>query len=307
METNSPIYVAGSTGLVGSAVVRKLNFLGYKNILTERVPLLNRESVGDFFSDKKPEYVFLCAAKVGGIVANRDFPADFIYDNLMIQSNVIDASHIFGVKKLLFLGSSCIYPKMCPQPIKEEYLLSGHLEPTNSAYAIAKIAGIEMAKAYRKQYGLNSICLMPTNLYGPNDNFDLETSHVLPALIRKFHEAKIGGRKTVEIWGTGLPRREFLHVDDLASACVFLMQSYDSDEIINVGCGQDIGIAYLAYKVAEIVGFDGSVNFDSSKPDGTPKKLLDVSRLFSMGWKPKISLDEGIASTYEWYLKNRNE
>jgi GDP-L-fucose synthase len=266
--------------------------------------LERQAQVESFFEEQRPEYVFLAAAKVGGIWANNSFPAEFIYSNIMVQTNVIHSAYRTGVKKLLFLGSSCIYPKHCPQPMKEEYLLTGPLEPTNEPYALAKIAGIRACQSYNRQYGTNYISVMPTNLYGPNDNFDLETSHALPALIRKFHEAKIKSNSSVTIWGTGLPRREFLHVDDLADACIFLMNHYDESDIINVGCGEDISIAELALLVKGVVGYTGDIEYDIEKPDGTPRKLLDVSRLRDLGWQPKLSLEEGIKKTYEWYCQN---
>jgi GDP-L-fucose synthase len=265
---------------------------------------MRQEEVEHFFDQERPEYVFLAAAKVGGILANSTYPADFIYKNLVIQTNVIHASYLFNAKKLLFLGSSCIYPKLCPQPMKEEYLLSGYLEPTNEPYAIAKIAGIKMCQFYNRQYDTHFISVMPTNLYGPNDNFDLETSHVLPALMRKCHEAKAKDRKEVEIWGTGKPRREFLHVDDLSDACVYLMNHYDESDFINIGTGKDSSIRELAEIVAKVVGFEEKLRFDTSKPDGTPQKLLDISRLKGLGWSPRISLKDGIKQTYEWCLKN---
>jgi GDP-L-fucose synthase len=305
MKLDSKIYVAGHRGLVGSAIVRRLRELGYSNLVVRsraELNLLNQQAVLDFLAAQRPAYVFLAAAKVGGILANDSYPAEFLAENLGIQINVIDSAFRNGVKKLQFLGSSCIYPRLAPQPIKEEYLLSGPLESTNEWYAIAKIAGIKLCQAYRKQYGFNAISLMPTNLYGPGDNFDLENSHVLPALIRKFHEAKIQGRREVVIWGTGSPRREFLHVDDLASAAVHLMLTYDELEIVNVGTGEDITIADLARLVQREVGFEGQLIFDSAKPDGTPRKLLDVSRLSGLGWRPGIGLAQGIASTYEWFL-----
>jgi len=304
MEKNSKIYIAGHVGLVGSAITRKLQAEGYSNLVfrtLEELDLMDKTATADFFKKEKPEYVFLAAAKVGGIKANDDYPADFIYQNLEIQNNIIHNSFLNGVKKLLFLGSSCIYPRECQQPIKEEYLLTGPLEPTNNAYAIAKIAGIKMCQAYNKQYGTNYISAMPTNLYGPRDNFDLESSHVLPALIRKFHEAKIKNQKEVVIWGTGLPKREFLHVDDLADACVYLMKNYNDSEIINIGTGEDITILELAQIIKEIVGFEGKIVNDKTKPDGTPRKLLDISKLHSMGWEHGISLKNGIESTYEYY------
>jgi GDP-L-fucose synthase len=304
MRPDQTIYVAGHRGLVGSALVRALERHGFTNLLRHthaELDLTDRDAVDTFFAEQRPAYVFLAAAKVGGIVANDTYPADFIRDNLAIQLHVIDAAHRFGVEKLLFLGSSCIYPKLCPQPMKEEYLLTGALEPTNSAYAVAKIAGIEMCQAYRRQYGCHFISVMPTNLYGPGDNYDLETSHVLPALIRKFHEAQEAGAPTVTIWGTGSPRREFLHADDLAEACLFLMDRYDEPEIINIGVGEDATIRELAERVAEATGFTGELLFDTSKPDGTPRKLLDVSRLTTLGWRAQIDLREGIRRTVEEY------
>ena len=300
MDSSSKVYVAGNTGLVGSAIVRMLHMKGYTNIRSSpssRWDLRDQRDVEDFFRINQPEYVYLAAAKVGGIVANRDYPAHFIYDNLMIQSNIINYARKYGVKKLLFLGSSCIYPKMCEQPIKESYLMTGPLEPTNDAYAIAKIAGIKLCQAYRKQYGFNAISLMPTNLYGPNDNFDLESSHVLPAMIRKFYEAK----DKVTLWGDGSAMREFLHVDDLAEACFECMKSYDSSDVINVGTGQDVTIKELAETVADVVGFKGEIVWDTSKPNGTPRKVLNIEKIKTLGWKPKISLREGIESTYEWF------
>ena len=300
MDSESKVYVAGNTGLVGSAIVRMLHMKGYTNILStpsSHFDLRRQDDVERFFKTNEPEYVYLAAAKVGGIGANKDYPGHFIYDNLMIQSNIIHAARKFGVRKLLFLGSSCIYPKMCEQPIKEEYLMTGPLEPTNDAYAIAKIAGIKMCQAYRKQYGFNAISLMPTNLYGPNDNFDLETSHVLPALIRKFHEAN----DEVTLWGDGSAMREFLHVDDLAEACFACMKDYNGSDPINVGTGEDVTIGELSDIIADIVGFRGKTIWDTSKPNGTPRKVLNVDKIKSLGWKPKISLFEGIKSTYEWY------
>lgn len=345
MELDSKIYVAGHRGLVGSAIHRKLRENGYTNIIGRTYKELNLErqaQAESFFQEQRPEYVFLAAAKVGGIWANNSFPAEFIYSNLMVQMNVIHSAYRTRVKKLLFLGSSCIYPKHCPQPMKEEYLLTGPLEPTNEPYAVAKIAGIKTCQSYKRQYGKNYISVMPTNLYGPNDNFDLETSHVLPALIRKFHLAKlaakgdwegiqkdearygpipkdvrtaVGGlvtnqqsaisnRQSVVLWGTGSPKREFLHVDDLADACVFLMNHYDESDIINIGCGEDISIAELALLVKDVVGYTGNIEYDTKKPDGTPRKLLDVSKLMGLGWKPKTSLEEGIRNTYEWYCRS---
>lgn len=349
MNENDKIYVAGHRGLVGSAIMRKLQANGYSRLVVRthsEVDLADQSSVNRFFETEKPQYVFLAAARVGGIHANNTYPADFIRDNLEIQTNVIDAAYRYGAAKLLFLGSACIYPKLAPQPIKEEYLLTGPLEPTNEWYALAKIAGIKMCQAYRRQYGFNAISIMPTNLYGPNDNFDLEKSHVLPALIRKFHLAKLArsgdssgllkdeqrfgpipepfrtdllmaARKNattgkeplippslVTLWGTGTPRREFLHVDDLADACLFLMQQYDSEEIINVGMGEDVTISELVEITRKTVGFGEGIAYDSTKPDGTPRRLLDNSRLQPLGWKPKIGLHDGIKQTYEWYLKN---
>ncbi len=292
--------------MVGSAIHRKLTELGYTNIITatkEEINLKSQEDVRNFFLHHTFEYVFLCAAKVGGIKANSDFKADFIYDNIMIQSNIIHSAKMFGVKKLLFLGSSCIYPKLCKQPIKEEYLLTGLLEPTNDAYAIAKIAGIKMCQSFNEQYGTNFISVMPTNLYGYNDNYDLNNSHVLPAMIRKFHEAKINNSKQVEIWGDGTPMREFLFVDDLADACLFLMETYNDSEIVNIGTGEDITIKKLAFLIKNIVGFEGSIHFNGTMPNGTPRKLLDVSKLTNLGWEYKTSLKEGVEKTYEEYVK----
>ena len=302
MNVESKVYVAGNTGLVGSSIVRMLHRKGYTNIVSSpssHWDLRRQEDVERFFRINEPEYVYLAAAKVGGIGANKDYPAHFIYDNLMIQSNIINAARKFGVKKLLFLGSSCIYPKMCEQPIKEEYLMTGPLEPTNDSYAIAKIAGIKMCQAYRKQYGFNCISLMPTNLYGPKDNFDLETSHVLPAMIRKFDDGKRG--KTVTLWGNGSAKREFLHVDDLADACFTCMKDYNSPEPINVGTGEDVTIKELAETIAKTVGYDDLINWDITKPNGTPRKVLNVDKIKTLGWEPKIGLEEGIKSTYEWY------
>jgi GDP-L-fucose synthase len=304
MNRSARIFVAGHVGLVGSAICRRLAQSGFERVIARtraQVDLRDAAAVREFFGSEKPEYVFLAAAKVGGILANSSRPAEFIFDNLAIQTSVIDAARRSGVKKLAFLGSSCIYPRLAPQPIREEYLLSGPLEPTNEWYAVAKIAGIKLAQAYRRQYGFDAICLMPTNLYGPQDNFDLASSHVLPALIRKFHEAKAAGAAEVVIWGTGTPRREFLHVDDLADAAIFLMDHYQEEEIINVGTGVDVTIRELAEIVAEVTGYDGALSFDTTKPDGTPRKLLDVSRLTALGWSSRISLREGVASTYEWY------
>ncbi len=303
MTPVSRIFVAGHRGLVGSAVLRELERLGYRNLLIEtrnNLDLRDQGAVSRFFARQLPEFVFVCAAKVGGIQANATHPAEFLYDNLAIEINLIHAAWRHRAQKLLFLGSSCIYPKLAPQPIKEEYLLTGPLEPTNEAYAIAKIAGMKMAAAYRAEYGFSAISLMPTNLYGPGDNFDLETSHVLPALIRRFHEAKISSAPSVTLWGTGVPRREFLHVDDLASAACWAMETYDAAEHLNVGTGEDLTIAELAQKVAQVVGYTGQIRFDPARPDGTPRKLLDVSRIHSLGWHARIPLEEGIRSTYDW-------
>lgn len=306
MRKQSKIYVAGHRGLVGSAIVRKLLAEGYENLLLKtkaELDLLCQSDVEAFFETEKPEYVFLAAAKVGGILANKKMKADFIYENLQIQNNIIWSSWKNSVAKLLFLGSSCIYPKMCAQPIKEEYLMTGPLEETNDAYAIAKIAGIKMCQSFNAQYGTKFISVMPTNLYGPNDNFDLESSHVLPAMIRKFHDAKISGSESVTLWGTGSPKREFLHVDDLADALIFLMDRYDSSEIINIGTGEDVTIKELAELIRKEVGYDGEVVWDTTKPDGTPRKLLDVSRLHGLGWSHVIPLEEGVRGTYEWFVK----
>ena len=305
MEKNSKIYIAGHRGMVGSALLRKLETEGFTNFVlrtSKELDLRDQASVARFFKEEKPEYVFLAAAKVGGIIANNTYRAEFLYENLMIQSNIIHQSHVNGVKKLLFLGSSCIYPKLAPQPLKEDYLLTGPLEPTNEPYAIAKIAGIKMCDAYRDQYGCNFISVMPTNLYGPNDNYDLNNSHVLPALIRKFHEAKEKGDPEVVVWGTGTPRREFLHADDLADACYFLMERYNEPGLVNIGVGEDISIAELANLIKEIVGYQGTIVFDTSKPDGTPRKLLDVSKLKNLGWQPSISLKEGIEKVYRHHF-----
>ncbi|WP_083561007.1 GDP-L-fucose synthase [Oceanococcus atlanticus] len=310
MQPDSRIFVAGHRGMVGSAIVRALRAAGYDNLLLldrQALDLRERAAVEAMFEQHKPEYVFLAAAKVGGILANNEYPADFLRDNLLIQTNVIDAAWRHAARKLLFLGSSCIYPKLAPQPLKEEYLLSGALEPTNEWYAIAKIAGLKMCQAYRRQYGFDAISLMPTNLYGPGDNFDLHNSHVLPALIRKFHEACEHNKASVEVWGSGTPRREFLHVDDLAQACLFFMHEYADEMTVNIGWGEDISIADLADSVAQVVGYDGLLQFDASKPDGTPRKLLDTSRATALGWRPKITLGEGLAETYAWYKKNRAE
>ena len=306
MNLDSRIFVAGHNGMVGSAIVRKLEQLGYTNIITmqrSKLNLLDQSEVDNFFRKIGPEYVFLAAAKVGGIKANRDMKADFIYENLMIQTNIIKSSYVYDVKKLIFLGSSCIYPKFCEQPIKEEYLMTGELESTNDAYAVAKIAGIKMCQSYNEQYGTNFISAMPTNLYGPNDNYDLNNSHVLPAMIRKFHEAKVEGKDSVEIWGTGTPKREFLYVDDLADACVFLMNNYSGSEIVNIGTGQDVTIAELAVGISKVVGYEGGIHFNTNMPDGTPRKLLDVSKLEEIGWKYSTSLKEGIEKTYKDYVK----
>jgi len=307
MKPDSKIYVAGHQGLVGSAICRRLKEKGYNNIIgrtREALDLERQAETQAFFEKEKPEYVFLAAAKVGGIWANDTYPAEFIYSNIMVQTNIIHSSYRTGVKKLLFLGSSCIYPKHCPQPMKEAYLLTGPLEPTNEAYAVAKIAGIKTCQAYDRQFGTKYISVMPTNLYGPNDNFDLQTSHVLPAFIRKVHQAKVEGRPSVTVWGTGTPKREFLHVDDLADACVFLMNAYDDPEIINIGTGKDISIAELAGLVREVVGYTGEIAYDAEKPDGMPRKLLDVSKLRSLGWVPRLSLREGIEKTYAWYREH---
>lgn len=307
MEKNSKVYVAGHRGLVGSAIVRNLEANGFTNIITRthaELDLTNQADVRKFFEEERPEYVFLAAAKVGGIHANNTYPADFIYDNLMIQNNVIKAAHDFKVTKLLFLGSTCIYPKMAPQPIKEEYLLTGALEETNEAYAVAKIAGLEMCKFFKRQYGDNFISCMPTNLYGPNDNFDLKNSHVLPALIRKFHEAKVNGSEVVEVWGTGTPLREFIYVDDMAAACVFLMENYDGGQHVNIGTGEEVSIRQLAETVKEVVGFEGELVFNTDMPDGTPRKLTTVDKLHGLGFMHKISLNDGIRMAYEWFLEN---
>ena len=307
MEKNSKIYVAGHLGLVGSAITRKLKSLGYTNLILktkDELNLMDQSAVAGFFASVKPEFVFLDAAKVGGILANNAYPAQFIYENLQIQNNIIHNSYLNSIKKLLFLGSSCIYPKLCPQPMKEEYLLTGLLEPTNEPYAIAKIAGIKMCQSYNRQYGTNFIAVMPTNLYGPNDNFHSDDSHVLPALIKKFHEAKISNSLTVSVWGTGSAKREFLHVDDLAEALLFLMNNYNDPQTINVGTGEDLSIKELAETIKKITGFEGEIIWDKTKPDGTPRKLLDVNCLHKLGWRHKIKLEEGIKNTYEWYKKN---
>jgi GDP-L-fucose synthase len=306
MNTDATIFVAGHRGLVGSAIVRRLAAGGYDRVLVRtraELDLTRQEAVERFFQEHRPEYVFLSAAKVGGIVANDTYPAEFIRDNLLIEANVIDAAYRAGTKKVLFLGSSCIYPREAPQPMKEEHLLTGPLEVTNEAYAVAKIAGIEMVRSYRRQYGFHGVSVMPTNLYGPEDNFDLQTSHVLPALMRKFHEAKVSGASEVVVWGSGEPRREFLHVDDLADACLFVMDRYDGDSILNVGVGEDITIRELAELMKSVVGYEGALRFDRSKPDGTPRKLLDMTRLHGLGWRAKIPLRAGIEQTYAWYVR----
>lgn len=302
MNQQDKIYVAGHRGMVGSAIVRKLQEGGYNNIVTrtsKELDLRNQEAVSNFFTTEQPDYVFLAAAKVGGIVANNTYRGEFIYENMMIQNNVIHHAWVNGVKKLMFLGSSCIYPKLAPQPLKEDYLLTGLLEPTNEPYAIAKIAGIKMCDAYRAQYGCNFISVMPTNLYGPNDNYDLKNSHVLPALLRKFHEAKLANTPEVVIWGSGTPLREFLHADDMADACVYLMHNYNEEGLVNIGVGEDISILDLAKMIKDIVGYEGNLVFDATKPDGTPRKLMDVSKLHGLGWKARIGLKEGITAVYE--------
>ena len=310
MNERSRVFVAGHRGLVGSAIVRRLTAAGYVNLLMRtraELDLCDQAAVAKFFAAEQPEVVVLAAAKAGGIGANSAYPADFIRDNLQIQCNVIDGAYRSGTRKLLFLGSSCIYPRLAPQPIAEASLLTGPLEPTNEWYAIAKIAGVKMCQAYRRQYGFNAICAMPTNLYGPQDKFDLVNSHVLPALLRKVHDAKQQGKDTVTVWGTGSPRREFLHVDDCADACLFLIHNYESGELINVGWGQDVSIRELAQLIAEVIGYGGRFEFDASKPDGTPRKLLDVSRIQALGWRPKLSLRAGIEQTYAWFLSNRSD
>jgi GDP-L-fucose synthase len=305
-RAGTKVFVAGATGMVGSALCRHLVRKGYTLLSgpTPRTDLTDQRATLDLLKSLKPDWLFLAAAKVGGILSNATYPAEFIYLNLMIQTNVIHSAYLAGVKKLLFLGSSCIYPKFAPQPIKEEHLLCGYLEPTNEPYAIAKIAGIIMAQSYNRQYGTNYISVMPSNLYGPNDNFDLENSHVVPALLRKTHEAKIAGDKSIEIWGTGAPLREFIHVDDLADACVFLMENYNSIEPVNIGAGADLSVRDLALLIKEVVGYDGEIRFNPEKPDGTPRKLLDVSRIQALGWQPSIPLREGLESTYRWYVEN---
>jgi GDP-L-fucose synthase len=311
MNPQSKIYIAGHRGMAGSALKRKLESRGYHNLVTRtrsELDLINQQAVNNFFETEKPEYVFLAAAKVGGILANSTCPAEFIYENLMIEANVIHAAYTTGVKKLLFLGSSCIYPRLAPQPLKEEYLLTGELEVTNEAYAVAKIAGIRMCKHYNQQYGTNFISVMPTNLYGPNDNYDLETSHVMAALIRKFHEAKLNDALQVVVWGTGAPRREFLHVDDMADACVYLMENYgasDIREFVNIGVGEDVTIRELAELIGDILGYKGEIVYDTTKPDGTPQKLLDVSRLRKLGWSARISLKDGIRQACKWYISKK--
>jgi GDP-L-fucose synthase len=310
MNKDASIFVAGARGLVGSAICRALAARGFTRVLApsrSALDLRDRAAVERFFVGERPDYVFMAAAKVGGIVANDSYPADFIRDNLEIQTNVIDAAYRAGTRKLCFLGSSCIYPRLAPQPLQESSLLTGPLEPTNQWYAVAKIAGIKMCQAYALQHGFNAISVMPTNLYGPGDNFDLQTSHVLPALLRKFHAAKETGAKEVPVWGSGTPRREFLYVDDLADALCFLMERYDSPEIINVGWGEDVTIAELAELIAGVVGFRGSVVFDRSKPDGTPRKLLDVGKIRALGWQPRTALADGVRATYEWYLTNAKQ
>jgi len=307
MNKGEKIFVAGYRGLVGSALIRQLEREGFNNLPKRdrsQLDLADKQAVHGFFAQEKPAIVIVAAAKVGGIKANNDFPVEFLLDNLRIQNNIIHAAHEAGVRKLLFLGSSCIYPKFAPQPIPETALLTGSLEPTNEAYAIAKIAGIKLCQAFSREYGANFISAMPTNLYGPNDNFDLNTSHVLAALLRKAHEAKMGKVRELIVWGSGKPRREFLHVDDLASACLFLLEHYDSPEIINIGCGEDISICELAELICDVVGFEGELAWDTTKPDGTPRKLLDITKLGNLGWQPTISLREGIAQTYDWFLKN---
>lgn len=308
MEKNAKIYIAGHRGMVGSAIHRKLEKEGYTNIITRvsaELDLRNQQDVARFFEEEKPDYVFLAAAKVGGIIANNTYRAQFLYENLQIQNNVIHSSYMNDVKKLMFLGSSCIYPKLAPQPLKEEYLLTGLLEPTNEPYAIAKIAGIKMCDAYRAQYGCNYISVMPTNLYGYNDNYHPENSHVLPALIRRFHEAKVENLPDVTIWGTGSPKREFLFADDLAEACYYLMQNYNEEGLVNIGTGEDIAIKDLAILIKDIIGYDGEIKFDTSKPDGTPRKLMDVSKLHSKGWKHKIELEDGIKLAYQDFLSHQ--
>ncbi|SFG94629.1 GDP-L-fucose synthase [Sporolactobacillus nakayamae] len=308
MEKDSKIYVAGHHGLVGSNIMKRLQEKGYTNVIgktRQELDLTNQEAVNSFFEIEKPEYVVLAAAKVGGILANNTYPADFIMKNLQIQANVIDAAYRLGVKKLLFLGSSCIYPRMCTQPIKEEYLLTGELEKTNEAYALAKISGLKMCYYYKKQFDANFISVMPTNLYGPGDNFGLTNSHVLPALMRKMHEAKVADAETVEIWGTGKALREFLYIEDMADGCIFLLENYDGADFVNLGTGKELSIRELAELIKEVVGFDGKLRFNTDKPDGTPRKLLDVSKMEALGWKYKVDLEEGIKRTYKWFLRNQ--
>jgi len=308
MEKNSKIYIAGHNGLVGSAIVRNLKSKGFNNLIYrdfEKLDLTIQKDVNDFFENEQPEYVILAAALVGGINANNTYPADFIWVNTMIQNNVIKAAHDFKVKKLLFLGSTCIYPKMAPQPLKEEYLLTGPLEETNEAYAVAKIAGLEMTKFFKRQYGDNFISVMPTNLYGPNDNFDLKKSHVLPALLRKIHEAKVNGSPNVEIWGSGTPLREFIYVDDMADACVYLLENYNGEQHVNIGTGVEVSIGDLAKLIAKVVGFNGEFYFNADMPDGTPRKAVDVTKLHSLGWKHRVDLEEGIKKLYYWFLDNK--
>jgi len=308
MEVGSKIYVAGHRGMVGSAIIRRLKKGGFENVIVKtssELDLRNQLAVATFFENEKPDYVVLAAAKVGGIHANNVYRAEFLYDNLMIEANIIHSAYENDVKKLLFLGSSCIYPKLASQPLKEDYLLTGELEPTNEPYAIAKIAGIKLCESYRDQYGCNFISAMPTNLYGPNDNYDLNNSHVLPALLRKFHTAKIENQPEVEIWGTGSPKREFLHVDDLAEACFFLLQNYDGRELVNIGCGEDVSIKELASIIKKVVGFEGDLKFDTSKPDGTPRKLLSMNKLHNLGWHHKIELEEGIQSVYSDVIESK--
>jgi len=307
MEKSAKIFIAGHAGLAGSAILRALQKEGYENLILKtraEIDLLDQRAVDTFFQSEKPEYVFLAAALVGGIMANKERPADFIYQNIQIEANILESARKANVKKLLFLGSSCVYPKLSPQPIKEESFMTGALEPTNEAYAAAKIAGIIMCQSYNRQYGTNFVSVMPTNLYGPNDNFDLESSHVLPAFLRKFHDAKERGDREVKLWGSGAPRREFLHADDLAQACLFIMEKYDDSGIINIGMGEDISIKELADIVKAVIGYDGAISWDASKPDGTPRKLLDVSKLSALGWKYSIPLKDGIADTYRWFLEN---
>ena len=305
MKSSERIFVAGARGMVGSAIVRALQAQGFKNVLTpgrDTLDLKDAAAVNAWYARERPDCVFVAAAKVGGILANNSYPADFLYDNLVIEANVIHGAHVYGVRKLLFLGSTCIYPKLAPQPLKEEYLLSGPLEPTNEWYAVAKIAGIKLCQAYRRQHGADFISGMPTNLYGPHDNYDLNSSHVMPALIRKFHEAKIKGEAEVVIWGTGTPLREFLHVDDCAEACLFLMQNYAGEEHVNIGVGKDLSIRELAALIARLIGFHGRLVFDTGKPDGTPRKLVDTTRINALGWRPRIGLEEGIRAAYAWFV-----